>query len=155
MKSWKAWLLVAVIFATGVLAGAFGMRSYMAKNLPLLVENSRKRMEEHFLETIDHEVGLTEKQKETILPILREAVEKGEVIHQSVRGKFDNLMNATDDRIAGELDEQQRVKFAAFRKRMEEWRRRGPGPGGPEVGGPGPGGPGGFPPGPPPGPPPQ
>lgn len=157
MKSWKAWLLVAVIFCTGALAGAFAMRAYMAKNLPELLAHSRKRMEEHFLENIDREVGLSEQQKERILPILREAVEQGEVIHQSVRGKFDALMQATDDRVAKELDDQQRAKFAAFRARMEEWRRQRPKPGEPGAGGPPPGfppgpppGAGGFPPGPPP-----
>lgn len=148
MKSWKVWLLVAVIFGTGALAGAFGMRAYMARNLPLLLADTRKRLEEHFLESIDREVSLTEAQKQVILPILKEAVQKGDKIHASVREQMDKVRQEADDRIAGELDAAQRVKFAEFRARMDKMRPLGPPPGG----GPMPPGPPGFPPGPPPGP---
>lgn len=149
MKSWKAWLLVAVIFATGALLGAFGMRAYMARNLPDMLAHSRQRMEERFLETLDREVGLAEAQKQAMLPILREAVEQGEKVHESVRAQIDAIMSGADEKIAAQLDPGQRERFEAFRRRMEEFRRRGPGPGGP---------PPGFPPGPPPpgaGPPPR
>jgi len=148
MKSWKVWLLVAVIFSTGALAGAFGMRAYMARNLPQLLADTRKRLEEHFLETIDREVSLTEAQKQVLLPILKEAVQKGDKIHASVREQMDKVRQEADDRIAGELDAAQRVKFAEFRARMDKMRPLGPPPG---VG-PMPPGPPGFPPGPPPGP---
>jgi len=147
MKSWKAWLLVAVIFAAGAAVGAIGMRTYMARHLPEMLSQSRQRLEEMFLEHIDREVGLSEQQKQSLLPILQEAVGKGEKIHQSVRGQIDQVMQAADDRIAAELDPQQRVKFAEFRARMEQMRREGPkpGPGGFPPPGPPPG-PGGFPP---------
>jgi len=150
MKSWKAWLLVAVIFLTGAVAGAFAMRTYMARHLPELLNHSRQRMEEFFLETIDHEVGLTEQQKQKILPILRDAVQQGEAIRESVREKMDKVVQKADDQVASELDSSQRVKFAEFRARMERLRQSGPKPGEGMPPGPPPG-PGGFPPGPPPG----
>jgi len=129
MKSWKAWLLVAVIFSTGALAGAFAMRAYMAWNLPDLLADTRKRFEEHFLEMLDREVDLTEEQKQRLLPILKDAAAKGDEIHAFVRQRFDSLRKETDGRIVQELDAQQRVKFAEFRARMEEMVRRGPRPG--------------------------
>jgi len=147
MKSWKAWLLVAVIFITGAAAGAFGMRVYMARHLPELLTNTRQRLEEFFMENIDREVGLTDQQKKNILPILREAVAKGDKVRESVRGQFEKVMQEADDKISSELDAQQRVKFAEFRARMEQLRLRGPKPGDPMPPGPPPG----FPPGPPPG----
>lgn len=147
MKSWKAWLLVVVIFATGALAGAFGMRAYMVRNLPELLADTRKRLEEHFLEVLDRELDLTKEQERRILPILKQAVDKSEPIHASVRASMEAIRQEADDSIAGELDAAQRVKFDAFRKRMDEMSRQGPrgprGPGGPP--------PPGFPP--PPGPP--
>lgn len=143
MKPWKAWLLVAVIFATGAALGAFGMRAYMARNLPDLLAHSRQRMEEHFLENIDREVGLSQAQKDAVLPILREAVQKSGAVHESVRGQIDAIMADADARIAQQLDAGQKEKFEAFRKRMEDFRRKGPPHGGPP--------PGGMPPGPPPG----
>jgi len=129
MKSWKAWLLVAVIFCTGALAGAFAMRAYMAWNLPDLLADTRKRFEEHFLELLDHELDLTEAQEQRLLPLLKEAARKGDAIHASVRQRFDALREETDGRIVQELDARQRVKFAEFRARMEEMARRGPKPG--------------------------
>jgi Spy/CpxP family protein refolding chaperone len=129
MKSWKAWLLVTVIFVTGALAGAFAMRAYMAQNLPELLANTRQRFEVHFLEMLDRELDLTEEQKQRLLPILKEAAGKGDAIHASVRQQFDSLREETDGRIVEELDTQQRVKFAEFRARMEEMARRGPRPG--------------------------
>lgn len=126
MKSWKAWLLVAVIFVTGALAGAFAMRAYMARNLPELLDASRQRFEVHFLEMLDREVGLTEEQKQRLMPILKDAAGKGDAIHESVRVRFYALREETDARIAELLDAQQRVKFAEFRARMEEMARRGP-----------------------------
>lgn len=147
MKSWKAWLLIAVIFATGALAGAFGMRAYLARNLPQMLASSRQSMDERIMEHLDREVQLNAAQKAAILPIVRQAVARGEKVHEAVRGNFDGIMQEMDDRIAGELDAGQRVKFAKFRARMEQLRREGPRPGGPPPGfGPGPGGP---PPGPP------
>lgn len=140
MKSWKVWLLVAVIFSTGALAGAFGMRAYMARNLPQLLADTRKRLEDHLLESIDREVGLSEAQKQSILPILKEAVRKGDTIHASVREQMDKVRLEADDRVSSELNPEQRVKFAEFRARMDKMRHLGP-----------PQGPPGFPPGPPPG----
>lgn len=154
MKSWKAWLLVAVIFFTGALAGAFGMRAYMARNLPELLADTRKRFEEHFLEVLDREVGLSEAQKQTLLPILKEAVGKADAIHAKVGKEMEAARNETDDRIAGELDAGQRVKFAEFRARMDKMFRERPGRRGPPPPGfpPPPGHMPGPPPGPPPGP---
>jgi predicted acylesterase/phospholipase RssA len=146
MKSWKAWLLVAIIFITGAAAGAFAMRVYMARHLPELLRHTRQRLEEVFLENIDREVGLTAEQKEKILPILRGSVQRGDKIRESIRGDMDKLVQETDDRISEELNAEQRVKFAEFRERMAKLRREG-GPHDPP--------PPGFPPGPPPGPPPD
>ncbi len=126
MKSWKAWLLVAVIFLTGAMAGAYAMRAYMVRNLPELLEHTRKRLEEHFLDVIDSEVGLRPEQKERILPILRESVLKGDRIHASVRERMDAVRKEADERIENELDADQRVKFDEFRARMEKLARQGP-----------------------------
>ncbi len=150
MKSWKAWLLVAVIFATGVLAGAFGMRSYMARHLPEMLASTRQSMEERILEHIDWEVGLTETQKARILPILKDSLAKGEKLREAARPQMEAIMGEMDDAIAKELDAGQQAKFAELRARMEQLRRNGPP--GPPPGGPMGGGPMGPPPGPHPGP---
>lgn len=145
MKSWKAWALVLAIFCAGAVAGAFGMRSYMARHLPEMLQRSRQRLEEVFLENIDREVGLSAEQRAKILPILGEAVQRGDAIHNSVRAKMDAVMDECDARIAQELDEGQKAKFKTFRDRMAEMRKHGPPPGMP------PGPPPGMSPGPPPG----
>lgn len=151
MKSWKAWLLVAVIFLAGAAIGAFGMRLYVARHLLEMLHHTRQRLEEFFLDNIDREVGLTAAQREAILPILRDAVAKGEVVHRSVHSQLSKIMGDADAQVMLLLDPQQQVKFKEFRARMERLRREGspPPPGFPP--------PSGFPPppGPPPGPPPE
>jgi len=124
------------------------MRLYMARHLPELLSHTRQRLEEFFLDNIDREVGLTSKQRQDILPILREAVGKGENIRQSVHGQLDSVMQDADARIAAQLTPEQRVRFLEFRARMERLRREGPPP--PDFP---PGPPPGFPPGAPPTPP--
>ena len=113
------------------LAGAFGMRAYMARNLPELLADTRKRFEEHFLDVLDREVGLSEAQKQTLLPILKEAVGKADAIHAKVGAEMEAARKETDDRIAEELDAAQRVKFAEFRARMDKMFRERPGRRGP------------------------
>lgn len=147
MKSWKAWLLVAVIFFAGVAIGAFGMRLYVARHLPEMLHHTRQRLEEFFLDNIDREVGLTDEQRKAILPILRDAVQKGEVVHRSVHAQLSKIMGDADARVMLLLDPQQQAKFKEFRARMERLRREGPPP--PPPGFPPPPG---LPPGPPPGP---
>lgn len=129
MKSWKAWFLVAVIFVTGALAGAFAMRAYMAQNLPELLANTRQRFEVHLLEMFDRELDLTQEQKQRLLPILKDVAGKVDAIHVSAREQFESLREETDARIVEELDAHQRVKFAEFRARMDEMAHRGPRPG--------------------------
>lgn len=142
MKSWKAWLLVAVIFLAGAAIGAFGMRLYMARHLPEMLHHTRQRLEEFFLDNIDREVGLTDEQRKAILPILRDAVQKGEVVHRSVHAQLSKIMDDADAHVMLLLDPQQQVKFKEFRARMERLRREGsppPPPGFPPPPGPPPG----------------
>jgi hypothetical protein len=147
MKSWRAWALVALIFAAGAVVGASGMRLYMARHLPDLLRHQRQRLDEVFLDNIDREVGLSADQRARILPLLTDAVRRGEEIHASVRVQIDRIMSETDQRIAAEMNEGQRIKFKEFRERMAEMRRNGPPlpPPGPPPGH------GRMPPGPPPG----
>ncbi len=149
MKSWKAWLLVLVIFLSGAAAGAFGMRAWMARQIPGLLRPSPGQLEERIVEHIDREVGLSEAQKAEIRPLVKEAVSKADTAHKAVRQQVEGGFQAMDEAIAAKLDEGQKAKFTEFRKRMEQLRRHGPPPPPPGMGPP-PGGPG-MPPGPPPG----
>lgn len=152
MKSWKAWFLVTVIFATGVAAGAFGMRAYMFRHLPELLARPQERMEDRILAHINEEVGLSDAQRAELRPIIAAAVAHAGKVHESVRAEFDATFKHMDEAIAARLDQGQKVKFEELRARMEKLRRSLP-PGPPP--GPPPGGmPFGPPPGPTPGPPP-
>lgn len=154
-QSWKAWVLVFVIFATGAAAGAFGMRAHMARQWPAMLRPERQGMEERILDMLGREVGLREDQMAALRPAVARTVERMEAIHQAVRGQVDAIMREMDDAIAPLLDEGQKAKFAEFRQRMEKLRRQGPPPPPPGMGpGMGPGmapPPPGMPPGPPPG----
>ncbi|OGR34841.1 MAG: hypothetical protein A2051_09775 [Desulfovibrionales bacterium GWA2_65_9] len=149
MKSWKAWLLVAVIFVSGVVAGAFGMRAYMVRHLPEMLARPMGRMEDGILAHIDAEVGLSEAQRAELRPLIKAALERADTVHQSVRAELEANFSQMDDAIAARLDQGQQARFAELRARMKAFRNAMP-PGPPP--GPPPGlPPGGMPPGPPPG----
>ncbi|MDQ7833801.1 MAG: hypothetical protein RDU24_00300 [Humidesulfovibrio sp.] len=160
MTSWKAWALVAVIFLTGVCAGAFGMRAYILRHLPEMLARPAERFEDRILSHIDAEVGLTDAQRAELRPLIKAGLERGGALQESVRPAMDANFKQLDDAIAEKLDAAQKVKFAELRARMEKFRRsmppgppHGPPPGPPPGGmtGPPPGPPpGGMPPGPPP-----
>lgn len=148
MKSWKAWLLVALIFITGALAGGFGMRAYMSRHLPEMLARPAEPMEERILAHIDSEVGLSAAQRAELRPLVKAALERAGAVHQSVRAELEANFSQLDEAIAARLDQGQQAKFAALRARMKAFRNAmppGPPPGPP---------PGGLPPGPPFGPPP-
>lgn len=148
MKSWKAWLLVAVIFISGAAAGAFGMRAYMFRQLPEMLARPMERMEDRILAHINEEVGLSAAQRAELRPLIKAALDRAGAVHQSVRPELEATFSQLDDAIAARLDPGQQAKFAELRARMEKFRRSmppGPLPGPP---------PGGMPFGPPPGPPP-
>jgi len=154
MKSWKAWLLVAVIFTTGVSAGAFGMRAYLFRHLPEMLARPHEPMEERILAHINEEVGLSEAQRAELRPLIKAALDRAGAVHQSVRAELEANFSQLDEAIAAKLDPQQKIKFADLRARMKAFRNAMP-PGG-QLPGPPPGGmpfgppPGGPPPGPPP-----
>lgn len=156
MKSWKAWLLVALIFATGAAAGAFGMRAYMFRHLPEMLARPAEPFEERILAHITEEVGLTEAQRTEFRPLIKAALERAATVHQSVRQELEANFAQLDEAIAARLEPDQKARFADMRKRMKALRDSMPPgmPPGPPPGPPPPGPPrGGLPFGPPPGPP--
>jgi hypothetical protein len=144
MKSWKVWLLVLLIFATGAAAGAFGMRAYMFRHLPEMLARPAQPFEERILAHISEEVGLTDAQKAEFRPLIKAALERAGTVHKAVREELEANFTHLDDAIAARLDQDQKARFADMRKRMKALRDSMP-PGPP---------PGGKPFGPPPGPPP-
>lgn len=136
MQSWKAWLLVLLIFLCGAVAGAFGMRAYMVRHLPEMLVRSRESMEERIVEHITREVGLTDEQKRVVRPLVLAAVQRADKVHRGVRAEVDAIFKEMDDGIAAQLTEAQRGKFAELRARMEKLRRERPlPPGMPPPGG--------------------
>ena len=128
MQSWKAWLLVLLIFLTGAVAGAFGMRAYMVRNLPEMLMRSRESMEDRIVEHITREVGLTDEQKRVVRPLVLASVQRADKVHRGVRAEVDAIFKDMDDGIAAQLTEAQRGKFAELRARMEKLRRERPMP---------------------------
>jgi hypothetical protein len=148
MKSWKVWLLVAVIFLSGAASGAFLMRAYMSRHLPEMLARPMGHFEDRILSHLDSEVGLSDSQRAELRPIIKESIERVGAVQQTVRAEMEANLRQMDDAIAARLDSEQKIKFAVLRERVEKFRRSMP-PGLP------PPPPGTMPFGPPPGPPPQ
>jgi len=134
MKSWKAWLLVAAIFLSGALSGAFGMRAYLFRHLPEMLAHPSERLEDRILAHIDAEVGLSATQRAELRPLIAAVMAKTSKAQQALHAELEPIFAKMDEDIAARLDQGQKVKFAELRARMKAFRNArpfGPPPGPP------------------------
>lgn len=113
-----------------------------------------EKTQQHLLNFLTERLNLTAEQQEKIKPITFDFATEADKLHQSSVEQFQQLANATDDRISVFLTPGQKAELDKLRQeRNDDLQGHAGGPGGPEGPG-GPGGPGEPPPQPPPGPPP-
>lgn len=122
----------AGIFACGVVAGGLGVRKCIKPPAPPAKENSQEGFGPQQLRRFTTELGLTEPQKEALLPILEKT---GEELRQLRRESFrqtSSVIEAMEASVAELLTPAQREKLvvlqteqrARMKARMEERNRR-------------------------------
>ncbi len=122
----KGALLLLVAFAFGGAAGALGYAVFHSRPDWHTAEG-RARFQESILNRMTKELALRSDQQQAIGGILRESGDQFAKLREEMQPRFREIRNRTSDRIRAVLDPQQREKFEAMVRRMEERRRR-PGP---------------------------
>jgi Spy/CpxP family protein refolding chaperone len=135
----KPWLVLALIFIAGALAGGALTFAYQGRpHFP-----GEAQMRHHWMEHLTRRLDLTSDQQAKIAPILDKAGQDIEKMHHEELDRGQQIIKSAHDQIVQLLNDQQKVEF----QKMEDERRRafanhgGPlgGPprsDGPEAGGP-------------------
>lgn len=142
---WKVILATIVIFATGVITGAFVSQRASRSKMPLPDPAGAPQQEtvptpwfvrREFLDRMDRHLNLSREQYDKIARILQDSQERTHIIVGLVAPEIQQELREVRQEIRAELTPEQRQKFEELQHMM---RPRGPG----QRGGPfGPGGPG-------------
>jgi esterase/lipase len=124
----KAWEWLAVVFVLGAAIGgvfgySFAQRSYSAKKVtgtaPSEAERRAKRLAE-----MSKEIGLTPEQAQKVDGIITAAHAEMKTIHDKGETDVDAVRQKARAQIREFLTEEQKPKYEAFVRRMDEERKR-------------------------------
>ncbi len=146
MSKVKPWLLLAVIFIAGMVAGA-------ALTIALAPHGKRPQgLTRQMMDQLTKQLDLTPDQQAKVLPILTDSSRELLTVRREQFEKMSKIIEKTNQQLAGVLTPEQQAKLAKMQKEMEENRDKmfpgrkraggppqGPGPGGPPPGTPPPG----------------
>ncbi len=140
MRRSVALLTILGILVVGVAVGVVGTHLFYAK-LFRRHGGPSAFMGHHFVERLEHELDLTDDQRDEIEEILARAHDQGEALRHEVRPKMQALFDAIASEIDTILTPEQREEFQRLREsqrgRMERFLgpRRRPGAHGPPPAG--------------------
>jgi periplasmic protein CpxP/Spy len=125
----KAALWVAAVFVLGAALGGvvgyiFGHHPVSAANPPQTEQEKRARR----VEQLTQELTLTAEQRQQLDAILSELHGEYKTLHQKNDAQIDAARQRGRDRIRTILTDEQKPKFEAFLKRLDEERKRNPMP---------------------------
>jgi Spy/CpxP family protein refolding chaperone len=110
----------------------FGMRPGMEFGPERGMEDSatfKKRMKDHFIDSLEKDLSLTEKQKARISKIMDENEHEFLATRKEMKKTFDDMNAKIDARILQVLDDKQKEKFKEISHRLREHGPEGPPPG--------------------------
>lgn len=115
---------VLLVFALGILAGAFGTQAYMKYRTAHFVQRGYEARAERFLEHLTHDLDLTEAQQAEIGTIVRESHRKLAEISHRCRPEIRAIIDSDFEKIRRILTEEQCREFDQFQKRFRERGKR-------------------------------
>jgi len=111
---------VLLVFALGILAGAFGTQAYMKYRVSHFVQRGQEARAELFLERLSRNLDLTEAQRTEIGKIVRESHERLGQISRRCQPEIRGIIEHDFGMIREILNDDQREKFDRFQKRFHE-----------------------------------
>jgi hypothetical protein len=128
VSSWKIILATLVIFGAGVVTGVFVEKANRARNGGEVTLNiGPSLVQERFLERMRKELALTDDQFNCLEVVFRESRERMAVWWLWIEPELEREMAHVREEIRGQLNSEQRDKFAKLLR--EQRRSAGPPPG--------------------------
>jgi uncharacterized protein YneF (UPF0154 family) len=122
-KTLKTIIVLLLIFICGIVIGAGGTLIAERILIKRAIENPAK-VRAVLAQRIARQCDLTSEQKETIKNILTDQAREFAAIRMDVAPDIERVLQNGHDRIMGELDESQKVKFEEHYSRMIEKFRK-------------------------------
>lgn len=111
---------VLLVFALGILAGAFGTQAYMKYRVSHFVQRGQEARAERFLGRLSHDLDLTETQQTEIGKIVRDSHQRLSQISRRCQPEIRGIIEHDFGMIREILNDDQREKFDRFQKRFHE-----------------------------------
>ncbi len=115
-----ALLLVAVVFAVGLVSGALGARLLDGRR-PADMPGEPPHLERYFLH---RDLDLTPEQRSRLEAIFRDSRRELEAVREELRPRVETVLERAHAEVEAVLDAEQ---LEIYRERRRRWRERGPG----------------------------
>ena len=121
VNKWKLISGLLLVLVLGILVGSIGTGLYLKYQVAPLEKGSKAR-EAFIFERLSEELNLTPNQKSKIGPIVEQMIEKRREHYQRIRPEVKTIMDQGFSQIKQELNEDQKKKLEALRKKFRRHR---------------------------------
>mgnify|MGYP006908257403 FL=1 len=126
MKKFKPWLVLLLVFFTGVGVGVFGTRLAVRKMVREAAANP-DLMRERIEKQLTHELDLTPEQQRQISETLVASQERIRLLRSEFHPRFLEIFDEAEAQIGEALTPEQREKFREYlQKKKPYWRMKMP-----------------------------
>lgn len=123
-SKWKAVLLLLVVFACGAGGGVLGAKYYLGRQFRHTIQGDRRSFEDHIVDRLSRELGLTQQQRQDIRPIIAATTARMHELKKELQPRLDALVDESVVDIKKHLDPSQDAKIDRIVERMREHRKQ-------------------------------
>ncbi|HVN77505.1 MAG TPA: hypothetical protein VMW38_00770 [Terriglobia bacterium] len=117
----KAFVLVIVVFALGLVLGASLATTFVSRKLAAAGPTAPKDVRHHMMDTFKTRLALSPAEEQKLQVIFDDAHQQFKALHATVKPQFDAIRSQMRDRIREILDDKQKKEFEVM---VQEYDRR-------------------------------
>ena len=117
----KAFILVVVVFALGLVLGASLATTFVSRKLAAAGPPSQRDVHHHMMDTFKTRLALSPVEEQKLQVIFDDAHQQFKALHATVKPQFDAIRSQMRDRIREILDDKQKKEFEVM---VQEFDRR-------------------------------
>jgi len=125
MKSIKPVYCIVIVFLLGVLGGALATHLYYKCRMDFHMDHHGRGREEHVVNHLNRELGLSPVQKEQVRGIVHETEEEIRGVRSQFRPRMEAVLEKAQLKVSALLTPEQRKKFEKMiAERKERFKKR-------------------------------
>ncbi|MGC3960242.1 MAG: hypothetical protein QM813_20640 [Verrucomicrobiota bacterium] len=115
MKKLKPWLILALVFIAGLVAGVVATRIAVRHFVKVAITQP-ERLRDRIEQNLTRRLRLNDEQREKVHEALVQTHERLKILRQEVQPRFRSIVDNTEQEIAATLTPEQKAKFDQFRE---------------------------------------